>query len=463
MLRFFFLSAVLVCELGIGSAFAEDADTIYALRAVSLEFQGKPKKDQPSVTLDQILRRVLKDNFQIRRQQELLEASTGDKIVFHARALPDVKTSLLAGRYGDRNESPARNFAVFGGRVQQPIFEAGIPASWRAGDMAAMIAQQNLQSVIVQQLHTARRAFYDALFYRGLILLQRQIEKHLHANLANEQQRLQAGLGTRGEVVRAKIQMLDRQPELTEARAHYRNAILQLSSLLGMNLGEQAEQAFFPQGILEYEPVSFNLEEQTQEALQNRVDLRLLRSLMKRTAEDIHLTQAAYYPALTIFMDGEFLPENALKNRSVNTVRSGEDTRNSEYRIGSTMSWTMFDGGRTFGVASTQKHKREREEILLKRLEENAPREISRVLNALRAEEARMFALQKSARTAEENLKNIEAQMTAGGSGQLDFLNAQTTFYEAKFGILQGLYRYNVALAELDLATGRYLRFIEAK
>lgn len=429
------------------------------LQRIAEEFQGKPGKEQTLVTLEEILKRVLNNNPEILQKKKMLETAAGEKIIFQSRIWPDASTSLIAGRYGERNQDLAKNFAIFAGRIQQPLFEAGIPASLRSGDIVVTIAEQELQAITSLKLHETRITYYQALFYRGLILLNRQLKKRLEANLSNEKQRQKSGLSARGNVIRAQIQSLNYVPDTVEAEKNYREALLQLHALMGVDLGPKLSESLFPQGILDYQPIQLDLKEESVAALQNRADLKLLRSLIAKTSEQKKITEETYYPLVNAFWDGEFLPENALKNKTSNSPRPGEDTRTSEMRVGSTMTWRVVDNGQTAGGAMSVQKKKENYEITLKKLEENIPRDLTRVSNSLKAEEARINALQKAVNVAEENLKNVEAQIAVGASGQLDFLNAQSAFYETKFGILKGLYQYNLALAEWDRVTGRYLQY----
>jgi len=60
---------------------------------------------------------------------------------------------------------------------------------------------------------------------------------------------------------------------------------------------------------------------------------------------------------------------------------------------------------------------------------------------------------------AEENLKLIETQVGLGQATQLDFLNAQSNLLSVRAGLEDATYTHELARAELDRVTGRYLQF----
>src|SRR5207244_12880909 len=54
------------------------------------------------------------------------------------------------------------------GNLEQTLFNMAVPPSLRRGDIEVLIAQQQLNVAVVQQLHAARLAFYAALYNRSL-------------------------------------------------------------------------------------------------------------------------------------------------------------------------------------------------------------------------------------------------------------------------------------------------------
>src|SRR5204863_36323 len=104
-------------------------------------------------------------------------------------------TSLeLARRAPARSTWTTWPFAVGRGVLTQTLFNAGLPASLRRGDVEVLIAQQQLNVAVVDQLHAARLAFYSALYNRSLEFIRREQQRTLQENVTTQRTRLQAGL-----------------------------------------------------------------------------------------------------------------------------------------------------------------------------------------------------------------------------------------------------------------------------
>ena len=122
------------------------------------------------LTLEQTLDRSLTNNPLIEQAQRAVEEVNGQRLVVRSIALPKVGVAGLAGVQGGQRAGQASTqpFAFAQGLLRQPLFQAAIPASLRRGDLAVLIAAQQLNVVIVEQLHQARLAFYAALYARAL-------------------------------------------------------------------------------------------------------------------------------------------------------------------------------------------------------------------------------------------------------------------------------------------------------
>src|SRR6266404_2354274 len=116
------------------------------------------------ITLDKVLSTTLEKNPAIQQAKANLEGASGRRLVLRSIAWPNVKLNLPAGvQGGDRAGSTSTKlFGFVRGSLTQPLFNAAIPASFRRGDIEVLIAEQQLNLAVEQQLHAARLAFYSA-------------------------------------------------------------------------------------------------------------------------------------------------------------------------------------------------------------------------------------------------------------------------------------------------------------
>jgi outer membrane protein TolC len=172
-----------------------------------------------AVTLETVLRTTLEKNAAIQEAKAGLEQAAGKRLVFRSVALPSVDLGVPAGlQAGHRSgESGVKGFAVGRGSLDQVLFSMAVPPSLRRGDTEVLIAQQQLNVTVVEQLHEARLAFYTALFNRSLESVREQQREKLEENVASQKNRYQAGLAGRSAFTSATVQSSELVPQIESA------------------------------------------------------------------------------------------------------------------------------------------------------------------------------------------------------------------------------------------------------
>jgi outer membrane protein len=424
---------------------------------------NEPESEPYSVALPQCFEEALARNPAIQQQRTEVERAAGTKLVFTSRALPRLSAQVRAGDREGSLYGAGGIFSILTAAFAQPLVDTGIPASLRRGKLEVLIAEQNLNLTVINELHALRQAYLRALLSRDLLDLHEQIEKRLEANHESQRELLDAGAGTRQAVMQAEIQVLNLKPSLAAYRQQYFDARTQLAERMGRAMSNPTGSAGalrlpLPTGDLDYAPVAFDAERESARALQRRSDLVLLRRVVEATGEEKRMIQAGYFPFITLTASTLFIPENVLLSKQTDVV-AGRETRASEARAGATLSWRVVDNGRVTGASRRTESVREGYRIALRKLEANVPRELAGVAQALENADARLAGLNKAVAESEENLKLVETQVILGEATQLDFLNAQRNLLLVRAGVLQALYDHESARAELDRATGAYLEF----
>src|SRR5438094_9824110 len=161
-----------------------------------------------AVTLQDVLRTTLERNPAILEAKAGLEQAGGQRLIFRSIVWPDFDVAVPAGvQYGHRaGESGVKGFAVGRGNLEQTLFNMAVPPSLRRGDIGVLIAQQQLNVAVVEQLHAARLAFYTALYNRSLQFIREEQRQRLEENAATQKSRYEAGLTDRAASTSATVQ-----------------------------------------------------------------------------------------------------------------------------------------------------------------------------------------------------------------------------------------------------------------
>jgi outer membrane protein TolC len=409
-------------------------------------------------TWDQALQEALYRNPQILAAQSNLEAATGVRLVYRSRALPRAVLSAPLGYRGKRGTDKAKPFVYADAQITQPLFDYGLPASLRRGELEAPVAAQNVAQITLEQLHSTRLAFIAALTAReNLEILQVQSAR-LQRNVDSQQARFEAGQISIREVKQARSQCESLKASVAAARRDYVLALTRLCGLMGRDQGGPRADTSGPDvlldGDLSFSEWQIDLPGEVARALANRPDLATLRLLIRQARTSQTLAESGLYPSLTLVAGGRYVPTDTFRSNNQSIQSSSVQT---EYRIGTNLSWRVLDFGTSRGAAMRQDKLAESYDLLKQRLEASIPREIAAIRNTYEQARARYQGLRTVEKTALESLDLIESQVKNGTAAQLDYSFAQNDYLNTLLNLTSAKSAALMAAAELDRATGRYV------
>ena len=410
-----------------------------------------------AVTLERVLQVTLEKNPAIQEAKSGLEQAAGQRLVFRSVAWPDVELGVPAGFQGGHRagESGIKGFGVGRGSLTQTLFNAGLPASLRRGNVEVLIAQQQLNVAVVEQLHMARLAFYAALYNRSLESIRGEQQRRLQENVATQRTRYEAGLADKSALTSATVQASELGTQIEGARRAYLEAQLELATAMGIDPAKGPLPE--PEGELQSVPMRVDLDSETVAALQRRADLKLARMFVRAANEDQRIIEADYYPAVTGSINGEYVPVTGI-HRQGSTSRT-QDFIGSEIREKAAYTWRVIDNGKVGGAVLKARATREMNELTCRKLEANVSRELSRIANDLEGIDARERSLSGASVAAEESVGAVRENVATGLASPLEYRVTQNAFLETRSGLLEAIYQHNVAIAEWDRASGRYFQF----
>src|SRR5439155_17209026 len=205
-----------------------------------------------AMTLEDVLQTTLEKNPAVQEAKAGLEQATGRRLVFRSVVWPRAEVGVPAGvQAGHRaGESGVKGFAVGRGSLDQVLFNMAVPPSLRRGDVEVLIAQQQLNVTVVEQLHAARLAFYAALYNRSLESIGDEQRQKLQQNVTTQKERFEAGLANKSAFTSATVQADELVPQVERAHRAYREAQLKLAEAMAIDPAKSSLPA--PEGELEF-------------------------------------------------------------------------------------------------------------------------------------------------------------------------------------------------------------------
>jgi len=419
------------------------------------------------VTLQACYEEAIRNDPVIRATRAAFEEALGAKIVLQSIALPDLNVGVVTGDQGPRYNTPSPHsepFILATGSLTQPVFNAAIAPSFHLGRVNVAVAEQKFNQAVTNELYAIRLSFYNALTARAGIEVEQSLQGRLQANLKAQQDQLAVGKVSHSAVSLASYQLSAIAPGLAQARGDYRNSQIKLAQSLGRDLGSataaDADAGLpYPVGTLESTPFSIDIEKETAYALTHRADLQALRLLIDATQQNKRIAESSQYPTIALAGNIQFIPESLI-HKSGTLVQQGAVYEDTETSYGISGSWVVTDGGSAKALGSEYQAQKEGYQIKLKQLEDTVPLQLQQVDGTLQKAFAQLDGSEKNVALAEENFRQVEAQVANGDLPQLDFLNAQSNLLQARFNRINALLENNTAIADLDVITGRYLQFL---
>jgi outer membrane protein len=248
------------------------------------------------------------------------------------------------------------------------------------------------------------------------------------------------------DVIKAELQMRERQRALQEAQLAFLNARLDFSILIFPKFEENFEVA---EDLHAPVPLPTLAEVQARAARDNP-DVRAALAAVQASNHDVFGARAGYLPALTL----DYFYGIDAQRFATHTVFQGQKFSNLGSSVVGTLNIPIWNWG------STQSKVKQAE---LRR--DQTKRELSLAQRRLLAEIRSLYAeaetalneqegLSRSAQLAEESLKLVTLRYRNGESTVLEVVDAQNTFAQANGAYQDGAVRYRVALANLQTLTG---------
>ena len=435
-----------------------------------------------TLTLEDCLREAAEKNPTIIAARLEVQRATGTRLVLRARALPTFSITGTIGYQGAQDTELLRadpktgaaattsvrnaQFILIGTEsLEQPIFDAAIPASFRRGDAGVQAVQQNYYTAAVSELYQTRSLFYQTLRQQQRGVLLHQADEVLAANAHTVEGLVNAGLKGRPELLAAQVRRANFAPSVTDAAGSFRADLALLLQRMGRRTpsgpsGADAFDRITLGGDLDEAALRFDAEAVGREALARRPDIQALRAAVRSDREDANITRAGYYPRIRLYLEGELIPQSFVRSNRPNAIRSSDQVQTTEIRPGVRGNWNVIDTGAVRGEVQRIDASRAETEVLLQRAERNIPSELAGVRASLEQSAGTLAILRGNVEVAQNTLNTINTGVAQGINSQLEFLDAQSGVLNTQLGIVEAKFALSAARNEFDRITGRFLRYV---
>ena len=327
------------------------------------------------------------------------------------------------------NTSLRANWSIYtGGRVEGQIDQAKLNA-----DVASLGVVKAEEQV---KLDTTT-AYYNVLQGRNVVKVNQETVDNLAAHLKNVQAQYQVGTVAKADVLRSEVELANAEQNLIKAQNTYEVAVASFNNVIGIPLDSQVAM----KDDLSYVKEDMSLEDSIAMAQENRPEIAQSQDNIKIAKTGIRIADSGRLPTLAV---------------SGNQGVSGSNFpgQNSNWSIGLSANWNLFDAGITNAKVQAAKNNVDKVQFGDKQIRDGIELEVRQAYLSMKEAEARIETSKVAVSKATEDLKASQAKYYAGAGTNMDVIDAQMSLTQANTNSMQALYDYNVNKAKLGKAIG---------
>lgn len=367
--------------------------------------------------------------------------------------------------------------------VRMPIFTGGrIRNEIGAADLAALAVENRLARTWEELIFNVSSAYYSILGQRKVLESLNFSREVLTKHNRRVEDLMSVGKAARVDVLRTEVRIADLDQRLEREKNILEIQRRVLTSLIGAPLAQEPVKV---QGSLKLGPQRLDLSSAMTMAFSERGDYRAARASLDSQALKVRASSGALWPKVSV--DGSIgmrsatgIDDNGVaytRRLNITTKRSADTSPSvSNYiaptpllrepwsnpdstlpvgSIGVVVDYPIFDGGRIRSQISEQEAKLASQGQQVRKLELQIRQDVETAMLNVSSSRRRAEATRKAIEQSKESVR-IEIQKFDLGKGSItDVLDAQSAMLEAETTHYRALSDYNIAIAQLDMATGQ--------
>ncbi len=280
-----------------------------------------------------------------------------------------------------------------------------------------------------------RKAYYGfILARRNLVAVEKSIG--IMQGYSNEAAKgYRVGLLTKSDKLSTDVRLAELREQKLSMQEAERNAADALRSLLSLEPGD----VIVPTGDFSGDAAG----RQAAAGVSGRSDLKALAAYQEVRAYQHDMARAQWLPRLNAFAQQSWHDANLFGGNG------------SNFTIGVSMQWNLFDGMSTQGKVQEAKAQMLEARYTYEAAKEQGDFELNRARRAMTMSRERLAVAQKSLESARVSLDFIGEQYRTGMAMTFEVLMREQAFTWAKLRINQALYDYSIARSEAEYYGGK--------
>lgn len=323
----------------------------------------------------------------------------------------------------------------------QTLFSGSLFIAVRAAELYDEMVSEMYNVTKDELAVQVKRAYYSVLLMKEVKKLSESMLATAEENLKNTQAMYDAGLVAEYDLLRARVQVSNLVPQVTEAGKSLKIAENTLKITVGLDLHQEIRVEETMSYRLSVLP---DMQESEQTVRERNPLLRQLRLETELRDKAISVAQAKYFPELSAVARWDIQAQEE-DERPFDRWRY-----NNAVYVGVNMRVTLFNGFMTAAkVEQAELEKKITEETLL-RQEKLLANRLQETVMTMKSQQEKIESYKMGIEQAEKAYSISKDRFSSGLATQLEVVDAMTAMTQAKVNYLTGVYEYLMTDAALQ-------------
>lgn len=285
--------------------------------------------------------------------------------------------------------------------------------------------------------------FYTVALQRARLDVLSKSHEAATYNLDIVEKQFSQGLVSEFEVLRARVEKSNLEPQILQAESELRLAAKRLKSFLGLDLEADVQLVEEPIDA-SLEPLP-SLQELTQTALQHRPEMQQTEYTRDMRRKAIRIARSGYYPSFSAVASYDWQAQSDAMTLNENISRS--------WTAGLRLTIPVFQGGRTRGTVTRAIAEHNQAILEVQQKKDDIRLEVEEAYDRLLQAKKALDLQANTIAQAEEGLRIANVRYKSGVGTLLEVLSAQAALTQAREIQAEATFAFRTAQAGLKLAT----------
>jgi outer membrane protein TolC len=327
--------------------------------------------------------------------------------------------------------------------VRQAIFAGGaIKANAIGAYLNKYVAKEKILKQIQNTIFQTKKAYLDLLLAKKLLEVNLQAVKTAKEHLEEVKNKLQNGLASNFDLLRAKVDVTNFQAEAIRQKNFIKITEANLYKTLGVS---QKSNTSLKEELF-YKKIKITFNKALEVAFNKRPELLMAELDVGIQKEFVKIAKSKYFPKI------DFIYSNTWGRPDPHT--STIDTWGRQWSLFITLHWDLFDPLRRSGRVKEQKAFLKQKKYYLQDTMETISLEVEKALSLLENADKLVESQKLDLERAEEGLKLTKLGYKEGIYKEVQVSDALSSMTKSRSFYFKSIYQHKLAKLELDLAMG---------